>query len=137
MISRMISYFLSNPEYLKSYFIPGAIFCLDFILRLILDIDLIDAGADMALIGVATFLSIVIEDADNRQRFVPIGLLCMLVFLIFWMLCLSVIAIEPITFSWSGMFDFRLFFSWFLGLITFIFAGILSNQILVYANTQP
>ena len=137
MTRRLIRFFLDHPEYVKSYVIPGAIFFLDFFLRSILDVDLIDAGADMALIAVATFLTIVIEDEDNRHRYAPIGLVFMILFMILWMFCLRIIANKtPITMAWTGTYDFRLVFSWFLGLTTFVIAGVVSNEVLVDANTQ-
>lgn len=134
MARRQIRFILDNPEFVKSYLIPASIFLLDFFLRVILEVDLIDAGADMALIGVATFFAILVEDADDRHRYAPVGLIFALLFMILWMLCLRIVANDtPILWSWTGENDLRLFFSWFLGLVTFVLSGIVTNEILADA----
>jgi hypothetical protein len=63
----------NNPEMVKNYVIPGLVFLLDFILRVVLGIDIVDAGADMALLAVTTFISILVDnDKQNQTRTAPL-----------------------------------------------------------------
>ena len=63
---------LDNPEIVKIYIIPAVLFFLDFILRVVLDVELIDAGADMALLAVATFVSLLVENSGEKQDYTPV-----------------------------------------------------------------
>ena len=137
MFRRLLKNFIDHPEYVKLYIIPSLLFLFDFFLRVIIGVDIIDAGADMALLAVATFIAIFTEDTKNHQKYIPIIIVFIIIFLILWILCLKIISFQkPITFSFLESFDFRIFLSWFFGLVSLIIAGIVANEIL-YETSKP
>ena len=117
----------NNPEMVKVYVIPGLLFLLDLVLRAVLGIDLIDIGADMALLAVATFVSLLVEDVEQSQYHATVMIVFIMIFLALWIICLSIISVQsPISFL---MFNFRPMLSWFVGLTSFIFSCVLANEI--------
>ena len=118
---------LDNPDMVKIYVIPGLLFFLDFVLRAVLGVDLIDAGADMALLAVATFVSLLVEDIRPQQYYTAIMVVFIMLFLALWIICLRIVSAQnPISFL---MVDFRLVLSWFVGLTSFVFSGIMVNEV--------
>lgn len=120
-----------NPEFVKVYVIPGLIFFLDFVLRAVLDVDLIDAGADMALLAVATFMTLLVEDdVPSQQQLTLVSVVFIVIFLVPWIVCLRIIATpQPIKLGSLGFPDFRLILSWLVGLIAFVLSGIIASEI--------
>ena len=119
---------LDNPEIVKIYIIPAVLFFLDFILRVVLDVELIDAGADMALLAVATFVSLLVENSGEKQDYTPVIVVFVLIFLILWIACLRIVSMQnPLLLFY---FDFRLILSWFVGIAAFILSGIIANLVM-------
>ena len=125
---------IDNPDLIKLYFIPGLLFLLDFVVRSVLGIDLIDAGADMALLAVATFVSLLIEDAKPQQKYITIKLIFIILFMTIWIISLRIVSIKDPMLLLS--IDFRLVISWFVGLTAFVFSGIMASEI-VLDNKNP
>lgn len=117
----------ANPEMIKIYFIPGMLFILDFVLRSVLGIDLIDTGADMALLAVATFVTLLVEDMGEHQYHAAINVVFVILFLTLWIICMRIVSLQnPILFL---TIDFRLILSWVVGLTSFVFSGAIANEI--------
>ena len=120
---------IDNPDMIKLYLIPGLLFLLDFVVRSVLGIDLIDAGADMALLSVATFISLLIEDTNPQQKYNVIKTIFIILFMSIWIISLRIVSIkDPMLFL---SIDFRLVFSWFIGLTSFVFSGIMASEIVL------
>jgi hypothetical protein len=129
----LISKLTTNDEFVKIYYIPGLLFLLDFVVRAVLGVDLIDTGADMALLAVATFISLLLEDV-NPKKYSGIMITFVLFFLSTWIISLKIVSIQnPMLFL---SIDFRLVFSWFVGLTSFVFSGIIANEILLDNNKR-
>jgi hypothetical protein len=121
----------NNPEMVKIYLIPGLLFFLDFVLRAVLGADLIDAGADMAMLGVATFVTILVENDDHQPTYTFIPVIFMFIFLVVWIICLKIVSIQNSTLPiLLNVIDFRLILSWLIGLVAFILSGIITNGII-------
>lgn len=124
----LIKKITTNDEFVKIYFIPGLLFLLDFVIRAVLNIDLVDAGADMALLAVATFIALILENIDPK-KYGGAMITFILIFLSTWIISLKIVSIQnPMLFL---SMDFRLVFSWFVGLTSFVFSGIIANEILL------
>lgn len=129
-IRSLVKSLLDNPAMVKIVFIPGMIFFLDFTLRAILEIDLIDAGADMALLAVAMFFTVIVEDFSPKQH-TPMAIVFILFFLILWIICLKIVSLpNPIIVFSFDVIDFRLVLSWLIGILAFVFSGILSEVVI-------
>lgn len=127
----LIQALLDNEEIVKIYVFPGLLFFFDFAFRAILHIDLIDAGADMALISASTFVALILDSKDEKANTGYLGMIFLLPFLIFWFLCLSIIARpDPIIFQPLEQLDFRLVFSWLIGIFAFYFSGVYAREII-------
>jgi hypothetical protein len=127
----LVETLIDNPEFVKIYVIPGLLFFLDFILRAVLEVDLVDLGADMALLAVATFVSLLVEDVDNRQSYTPMAVVFTIVFLAFWIISLKIISIkDPVTISLLGYLDFRLVLSWLVGSVAFVVSGVMAKSVI-------
>jgi hypothetical protein len=112
----------------KIYMIPGLLFLLDFVLRVVLGIDLLDTGADMALLAVATFVSLLLEDVGEQQYHLAAVVVFIILFLALWIICLKIVSVQnPIMFF---AFDFRTTLCWFVGLTSFVFSGVMANEII-------
>ncbi|HNB41698.1 MAG TPA: hypothetical protein PLG52_09380, partial [Anaerolineales bacterium] len=112
----------ANSEFLKLFAIPSVLFCLDFIFRASFGLDLADAGADMALMAIATFSALVLDDKvmENKQTLV-VCFFYALLFFVPWVICLKIISNNPMMIF--DVLDFRLVLSWLIGGIAFIFSG--------------
>lgn len=120
-----------NPELTKVYIIPALLFMLDFLLRAALGVNLIDAGADMALLAVTSFVGVLIENVEQGQQNVIIAFVFFLAFLVPWIVCLWVISIRnPVLSNLLGFLDLRLIIVWFIGLSAFFFSGVLINELI-------
>ena len=120
-----------NPELTKVYIIPALLFMLDFLLRAALGVNLIDAGADMALLAVTSFVGVLIENVEQGQQNVIIAFVFFLAFLVPWIVCLWVISIRnPVPSNLLGFLDLRLIIVWFIGLSAFFFSGVLINELI-------
>ena len=120
-----------NPELTKVYIIPALLFMLDFLLRAALGVNLIDAGADMALLAVTSFVGVLIENVEQGQQDVIIAFVFFLAFLVPWIVCLWVISIRnPVLSNLLGFLDLRLIIVWFIGLSAFFFSGVLINELI-------
>lgn len=131
---RLVQALMGNPELVQTYMIPGSLFCIDCVLRGCLDIDLADAGADMALLAVATFLALLFEDAiedvKHQQAHIAFTVMFVFIFLTVWVLCLKIISIQnPITINFLWFLDFRLILSWLFGVLAFVISGIIANVV--------
>jgi len=120
-----------NPELTRVYIIPALLFMLDFLLRAALGVNLIDAGADMALLAVTSFVGVLIENVEQGQQNVIIAFVFFLAFLVPWIVCLWVISIRnPVLSNLLGFLDLRLIIVWFIGLSAFFFSGVLINELI-------
>jgi len=124
----LIKKLTNNPELVKIYVIPGVLFLLDFVVRGVLGIGLSDTGADMSLLAVATFISLLIEDI-NPRKYSSISIVFTIIFLSTWIICLRIVSIQNSMVFLS--IDFRVVFSWFIGLTSFIFAGVIAYEIIL------
>lgn len=120
-----------NLEFVRLYVLPGLLFFLDIVLRGVLGIDLIDAGADMALLAVATFVTLLVEDDSlGHKQYYAVSVVFVMVFFMFWVICLRIIAIpQAVTVVFLGFLDFRLILSWLVGLVAFALSGILAVEV--------
>ena len=77
-----------KPELVKVFIIPILLFLLDFCLRASMHVDLVDAGADMAFLATASFITVLAEEIrdSNPKPFVKVVLL--LFFMLPWIFCL-------------------------------------------------
>jgi hypothetical protein len=129
----LIKNLTTNNEFVKIYYIPGLLFLLDFVVRVVLGVDLIDTGADMALLAVVTFITLLLEDV-NPKKYSGIMVTFVLIFLSTWIVSLKIASLQnPVLFL---SVDFRLIFSWFVGLTSFVFSGIIANEILLDNNKR-
>ena len=96
--------------------------------------DLIDTGADMALLAVVTFITLLIEDVSPQQKYNIVKLIFIILFMATWILSLKIAANES---PWLLLsIDFRLIISWFIGLFSFVFSGIMASAIIVDTKNQ-
>ena len=124
----------NNPEMVKIYVVPGSLFLLDFTLRAVLGINLIDTGADMALLAVATFVSLLIEDSKS-QRQNGAMVIFIILFLTLWIISLRIVSNQnPMLFL---KMDFRPMLSWFVGLTSFVLSGAIANEIIQNSSGRP
>ncbi len=124
-----------KPELVKIYLIPILLFLLDFGLRAAIRVDLIDAGADMALLAVASFTSVLAEDTSQSQPKAIVILPLLLGFLLPWIFCLWSISKQPpdCIYLANICIPARLILSilsWFVGLTALMFAGRLVTGLL-------
>ncbi len=123
----LIGRIVKNNLLILAYFIPGLLFFLDIALRVSLGAEILDVGADMALIGFTTYISLLFEDYKPRKKIIPTIVLFLLFFLIIWIITLAIVSSpEPILLM---KLDFRVPLSWFLGLTSFIFSGVTAKEV--------
>jgi hypothetical protein len=113
----------------RSYVIPGLLFFFDCVLRGCLGVDLIDAGADMAFLAVATFVALLVEDAGHRQQQIGSIVVFILIFLMPWVVCLKMVSTQnllPIGFLWYLL----LALSWLFGFLAFMASGVIAGVVI-------
>lgn len=121
-----------NPDMIKLYFIPALLFLLDSVIRKVLEIPLIDAGADMAFLAMATYISLLIEDTKPRQTYNAIKLVFIIISMALWVISLKIVSNEaPWVLHLIDFIDFRFVFSWFIGLASFFFSGVMTREIVL------
>lgn len=128
---RLVQALVRNTTFVQIVVIPGLLFCLDFTLRLCFGVDLVDAGADMALLAAATFMALLVEDAGYQQEHAAIAVVFMMVFLIPWIICLKISSIQtPVPISFLRPLDLGLVFSWMIGLPAFVLSSVIANVVI-------
>jgi len=136
LAGHLVQVLVRNTVFAKIFIIPGLLFFLDFTLRVCFDADLIDAGADMALLGVGTFVALLIENMEHQQH-TAIVTVFILISLILWIICLRIASLhDPIRFGFLlWLLDFRLVLSWLIGVLAFVFSGIMTNVVVESSGT--
>ena len=124
-----------NPEQVKTYVVPILVFGLDLVLRVFFQMNVSDAGADMALLGTASFISVLMEDPRGRRTSPHVVLPLFLLFLQPWMLCLWLVAGKtPGHFSvvgWQVNASLVVtILSWLVGMSTFLLSSVFVDHIL-------
>ncbi len=133
----------TKPELVKIYLIPIVLFLLDFFLRAFIGADLSDAGADMALLGVASFIMI-IADEHGKSHHRPIVMVVFhIMFMLPWVFCLwSVSKTNPLnTIKVSDQIIDTHFIlnmlSWFVGLTSLILSGVFISRLTLTDQIKP
>jgi len=127
----------SQPELVKVYILPILLFLLDFCLRAVIHVDLIDAGADMAFLATASFITVLVEDIGH-SHLKPFVLIVLLIsFMLPWIFCLWGVS------NTNPFYDLHLgnhsidahiilfTLSWFVGLSSLIISGAFVHQITI------
>ena len=124
-----------NSNFVKIVIIPAIIFFFDLVLRSILNVDLTDAGADMALLGFNIFISLIIDGSQKDHILAKI--IFIIISILFWIICLKIVSLDSMQLlSPFISYDFREVFCWFLGLIAFIFSSIFADSLIRNSNKQ-
>lgn len=91
--------------------------------------NLIDAGADMALLSVATFLALLVDDTNPQtDQAAAVVVACTILFLILWIICLRIVSLDsPIDMLFI---DVRPMLTWLIGLTSFVLSGAIANAAL-------
>jgi len=125
LASHLVQALENHTTVVQIVVIPGLLFFLDFTLRLCLRVDLIDAGADMALLAVATFITLLVEGIGYPRHTVAAAVGALLLFIV-WIICLGIVSMAPIP-LW--FLDLRLVLSWFFGVLAFVFSMAVTDVI--------
>ena len=134
MADSVIRKLRANSEFVKIVVLPAVVFSLDLVLRSVMNINLIDAGADMALLGVSTFITLVVEGSHKDD--VTATIVFVIVFMLFWIGCLKIVSLNTLPLlSPLTSYDFRGVSSWFFGLMAFILSGIFADSLI--RNAKP
>ena len=123
---RLVQTLVDNPEFVRSYVVPGLLFFFDCVLRGCVGVDLVDAGADMAFLAVATFTALLVEDAGYDQQQIGSIVVFIFIFLIQWVICLKMVSAQsllPIGFLWYLL----LALSWIFGIVAFALSGVIAS----------
>lgn len=86
LVHRLVETLGENKSLTTWVVVPFLLFVIDIILRGALQLDLSDAGADLALLAVAAFISSLIEDPNRRGSEVQFSIF--LFFFALWLVCL-------------------------------------------------
>lgn len=134
MADSIVHKFRDNSEFVKIVVLPAAVFIFDLVARFFLHVSLIDAGADMALLGVSMFIAIIIEDSHKDDRALSAILTLMIVLL--WLGCLLIVSLNSLTIlSPITSYDFKGVVCWFLGLMAFMLSSIFADSLI--RNARP
>ena len=98
--------------------IPVLLLFLDLTLRVMMHLDLVDVGADLALLSVSALVSSLAETSRSQDIAVKVALL--LLFIFFWLICLSFTS----TFFVMMSVSIRFFIALGFGLMSLILASI-------------
>lgn len=129
----IIQKFRSNSDLMKIIILPAAVLSVDLFLRLVvLGIDITDAGADMALLGVSTFIALIVEGVHKDD--LPASFLFLLIFILMWSGCLKIVSLDKLQVSFIS-YDFRGVSSLFFGFTAFIFSSIFADSLI--RNSRP
>lgn len=129
----IIQKFRSNSDLMKIIILPAAVLLVDLFLRLIvLGIDITDAGADMALLGVSTFIALIIEGVHKDD--LPASFLFLLIFILMWTGCLKIVSLQSLQLSFIS-YDFRGATCLFFGFSAFILSSIFADSLI--RNSRP
>lgn len=121
---------IANIDLIKFFFIPVAFFALDFILRLVIGLDITDIGSDMVAISISIFLSLLVDDRvySNTKNIIAL-LFYILIFLFLW-----IVSFKILTFSaWiikGFAFDFRVLLTYTIGFISILFSKIITQLVI-------
>ncbi len=134
MADSVIHKLRNNSELVKIVILPAVIFFFDIFMRLVLNIDIIHAGADMALLGVSIFIALIIEDSQKDD--LPALILFVFILVIMWICCLLIVSLDKqqLYLTYFSL-DFRGFVCLFLGCVTFIFSSIFADSFI--RNSRP
>jgi len=93
--------------------------------------DLVDVGADMALLAVATFVALLFEDVEHQQQaHTVVTAMFILIFLTLWIICLRITSIRnPVIIGRLWFFDFRHVLSWMFGTLALVLSGVIANVV--------
>jgi hypothetical protein len=119
------------PEYAKLIGIPVLLFALDFVLRVVIHVDVNDAGADMALLAMGLFAAILGKDTKGQTSSAFVGFV---VTLILWIICLGIIT-NPSSTLIIRIFDPRGISAGFVGGLTLIGSCIWVNERMRLSST--
>ncbi|HCS40517.1 MAG TPA: hypothetical protein DIW44_13155 [Anaerolineaceae bacterium] len=125
-IDNIILIFENNSIVFNLFIIPLCIFIIDILVRSEFGLSTMDAGADMGLLGISIFVSVIIE--GYYKKIAPLLLILFFSF-IFWRLSLKVISLDPIYYL-NISYDFRSIYCWFLGIIGFLFSSIFADSLI-------
>lgn len=127
----IIRYLEDHPESVRTFILPTLLFLLDLTIRAVLGINLGDAGADMALLGVSSFASIVPSDVKERRQSPLVAFICFIGFMIPWIVCLWIISPHsPLLFHLFGIFDARSVLALPTGFLTLIVSSRLVDELM-------
>lgn len=128
MADNVIRQLRRNSELMNVFILPAIVFSLDLFMRLfVLNIDVTDAGADMALLGVSTFIALIIEGVHKDDR--PALILFVIIFILMWVGCLKIVSLNNLQLlSPYISYDFRGISCLFFGSMAFILSGIFADS---------
>lgn len=139
-VDRFIGKLHDEQTFLTIVFTPILLAVVDCVLRLAIRVDLIDVGADMALLGVGLFAALLVNSSSNEKVYVPF--LFFIVFLLPWIVCLWTVSdqapkdtVHLLGYSVVAR-PIILLISWTVGGVTLIFACILARAILDKVNAR-
>jgi hypothetical protein len=87
-IASIINTLDSKPELVKVFIIPFLLFLVDLCLRAVIHVDIVDAGADMAFLATASFITVLVEDGRNSRVKPFVKVVFFLFFMLPWVFCL-------------------------------------------------
>lgn len=126
LTDNIIQKFRNNSELMKIVILPAAVFSLDIFLRkFVLGIDTTDAGADMALLGVSTFIALIIEGVHKDDT--PASFLFTIIFIMMWIGCLKIVALDSLQLPYIS-YDLRGASCLFFGLLAFILSSLFADS---------
>jgi len=113
---------------------------IDLVLRASLRLDLIVAGADMALLAVSAFVFAIIEDIrrGNPGDNVSVEVLLLLWFFFLWLFCLMFASdLNPFIPVFPGLIYIRLHIVVSIGLMALISASVFRSDLARPSSTTP
>jgi hypothetical protein len=116
-----------NATFVQVSIIPGLLYFLDLTLRLCLSVDLVDAGADMAMLAVGSCFALLVEDIGRQHKTLVAG--SIIIFLIPWVACLKMVSVQnllPIGFLRHLFFALSLLF----GCSALVLSGVLARFVI-------
>jgi hypothetical protein len=143
--SRVIEYLRNNEANIKFFIIPILFFLFDLLARALINVDIKDSGADMALIAVTFFATLIIDEPRTRNLEAWLVFFFLVAFLLPWGVSLWLVSEQPSIFSIridpSAEFIFLqlikirvgvifMIFSWATGIAALIFSsGLLGSML--------
>lgn len=129
---KVIEWLHENREVNLSILIPFLFLMIDLLLRASLHLDLIDSGADMALLAVSIFVFALMQDiqGESPDDNVEIEVLFLLWFILLWLICLLFASdLNPILKLFPGLVYIRLYIVMSTGLMALILASVFLSEL--------